>query len=142
MFHQAESAILGTIVPSTTRDTVFQGVTVSFPSDLEIARAATLAPCTDAPAQDITINRPMGVFSTSGLCLRAANGGALPPDLTLMVKARHYGIDYIVALLTGYVDAPTGKVNMSCHRAEGVCVPSTSVAPPPCLTLHPSPICC
>ena len=26
---------------------------------------------------------------------RAANGGAYPPDLTLMVKARHYGIDYI-----------------------------------------------
>jgi ubiquinol-cytochrome c reductase cytochrome c1 subunit len=50
---------------------------------------------------------------------RAANGGALPPDLTLMVKARHYGIDYIVALLTGYVDAPTGKVNVSCYRAEG-----------------------
>ena len=40
---------------------------------------------------------------------RAANGGALPPDLTLMVKARHSGIDYIVALLTGYVDAPAGK---------------------------------
>jgi len=40
---------------------------------------------------------------------RGANGGALPPDLSLMVKARHDGIDYIVALLTGYVDAPHGK---------------------------------
>ena len=40
---------------------------------------------------------------------RAANGGAYPPDLTLMVKARHYGIDYIFSLLTGYVDAPAGK---------------------------------
>lgn len=40
---------------------------------------------------------------------RAANGGALPPDLSLMVKARHYGIDYIFALLTGYIDAPAGK---------------------------------
>ena len=40
---------------------------------------------------------------------RAANGGAYPPDLSLMVKARHYGIDYIVALLTGYTDAPAGK---------------------------------
>mmetsp|Transcript_20088 Transcript_20088/g.19385 ORF Transcript_20088/g.19385 Transcript_20088/m.19385 type:complete len:269 (-) Transcript_20088:173-979(-) len=40
---------------------------------------------------------------------RAANGGALPPDLTLMVKARHYGIDYIFSLLTGYIDAPAGK---------------------------------
>jgi ubiquinol-cytochrome c reductase cytochrome c1 subunit len=41
---------------------------------------------------------------------RAANGGALPPDLSLMAKARHGGIDYIVALLTGYCDAPAGKV--------------------------------
>jgi len=41
---------------------------------------------------------------------RAANGGAYPPDLTLMVKARHYGIDYIFALLTGYVEPPAGKV--------------------------------
>jgi ubiquinol-cytochrome c reductase cytochrome c1 subunit len=40
---------------------------------------------------------------------RAANNAALPPDLSLMVKSRHYGIDYIVALLTGYVDAPAGK---------------------------------
>lgn len=40
---------------------------------------------------------------------RAANNGAYPPDLSLMVKARHYGIDYIFALLTGYVEAPAGK---------------------------------
>eukprot|EP01036_Dinobryon_divergens_P024995 gene24995-33499_t len=40
---------------------------------------------------------------------RAANNGAYPPDLSLMVKARHYGIDYIVALLTGYVEPPVGK---------------------------------
>ncbi|CAM9348717.1 unnamed protein product, partial [Heterosigma akashiwo] len=37
---------------------------------------------------------------------RLANGGALPPDLSLMVKARPGGIDYIFALLTGYVDPP------------------------------------
>jgi len=41
---------------------------------------------------------------------RHANGGALPPDLSLMAKARHGGVDYIFALLTGYQDAPTGKV--------------------------------
>lgn len=40
---------------------------------------------------------------------RMANNGAYPPDLSLMVKARHYGIDYIFALLTGYVDPPAGK---------------------------------
>jgi len=40
---------------------------------------------------------------------RAANNGAYPPDLSLMVKARPGGIDYIFALLTGYIDAPAGK---------------------------------
>lgn len=40
---------------------------------------------------------------------RSANNAALPPDLSLMVKARHYGVDYIFSLLTGYVDAPAGK---------------------------------
>lgn len=41
---------------------------------------------------------------------RASNGGAYPPDLSLMVKARHGGPDYIFALLTGYMDPPEGKV--------------------------------
>ncbi|PCH44374.1 hypothetical protein WOLCODRAFT_26722 [Wolfiporia cocos MD-104 SS10] len=39
---------------------------------------------------------------------RAGNGGALPPDLSLIVKARHGGADYIYALLTGYRDPPAG----------------------------------
>jgi len=39
---------------------------------------------------------------------RAGNAGALPPDLSLMTKARHGGADYVFALLTGYVDPPAG----------------------------------
>lgn len=39
---------------------------------------------------------------------RAANNGALPPDLSLITSARHGGEDYIFALLTGYCDAPAG----------------------------------
>jgi ubiquinol-cytochrome c reductase cytochrome c1 subunit len=41
---------------------------------------------------------------------RAANNGALPPDLSLMVKARHGGADYVFALLTGFEEPPAGKV--------------------------------
>ena len=41
---------------------------------------------------------------------RAANNGALPPDLTLMTKARHDGQNYVFALITGYMDPPAGKV--------------------------------
>lgn len=37
-----------------------------------------------------------------------ANSGALPPDLSLITKARHAGDDYLFALLTGYRDAPEG----------------------------------
>jgi len=33
---------------------------------------------------------------------RAANNNALPPDLSVIVKARHGGADYIYSLLTGY----------------------------------------
>jgi len=45
---------------------------------------------------------------------RAANNGALPPDLSLMVKARHGGCDYIFSLLTGYPeDPPAGAVVQS-----------------------------
>ncbi len=40
---------------------------------------------------------------------RAANGGAYPPDLSLIVKARPDGANYLHALLTGYVDAPAEK---------------------------------
>jgi len=39
---------------------------------------------------------------------RAGNAGALPPDLSLIVKARHGGADYIFSLLTGYMDPPAG----------------------------------
>ena len=37
---------------------------------------------------------------------RVANGGAYPPDLSLIIKARSDGANYLHALLTGYVDAP------------------------------------
>lgn len=48
---------------------------------------------------------------------RASNGGALPPDLSLIAKARASGMDvpwgatgpdYLYALLTGYEDPPEG----------------------------------
>mmetsp|Transcript_7758 Transcript_7758/g.10810 ORF Transcript_7758/g.10810 Transcript_7758/m.10810 type:complete len:277 (-) Transcript_7758:283-1113(-) len=40
---------------------------------------------------------------------RAANNGALPPDLSLIIKARHGGADYVFNLLNGYCEAPAGK---------------------------------
>ncbi len=37
---------------------------------------------------------------------RAANNNALPPDLSLMTKARHNGPAYVYSLLTGYQKVP------------------------------------
>jgi ubiquinol-cytochrome c reductase cytochrome c1 subunit len=39
---------------------------------------------------------------------RAMNNGAYPPDLSLIIKARHDREDYLFALLTGYRDPPAG----------------------------------
>ncbi|WP_341792803.1 MULTISPECIES: cytochrome c1 [unclassified Rickettsia] len=44
---------------------------------------------------------------------RSANNGAYPPDLSLIIKARHDGADYLYSLLTGYADAPAGFKLMS-----------------------------
>ena len=38
----------------------------------------------------------------------AANGGAAPPDLSVMAKARHDGANYIYSLLSGYGAPPKG----------------------------------
>ena len=39
---------------------------------------------------------------------QAANGGAYPPDMSVLVKARGGGADYIYSLLQGYEEPPLG----------------------------------
>jgi len=39
---------------------------------------------------------------------RARYNGAVPPDLSVIVKAREGGPDYLYALMTGYTDPPAG----------------------------------
>ena len=39
---------------------------------------------------------------------QAANGGAYPPDMSVLVKARGGGVDYIYSLLQGYDEPPVG----------------------------------
>ena len=41
---------------------------------------------------------------------QAANGGAYPPDMSVLVKARGGGANYIYSLLQGYEDAPAGVI--------------------------------
>lgn len=61
---------------------------------------------------------------------RAANNSALPPDLSLMTKAREGGPDYVHALLSGYKDAPAGvKMNPNMYYNEYF--PGHQIAMPP-----------
>jgi ubiquinol-cytochrome c reductase cytochrome c1 subunit len=46
---------------------------------------------------------------------RASNGGALPPDLSLIVKARDGGARYVYSILTGYKTPPKG-LNVPANR--------------------------
>ena len=39
---------------------------------------------------------------------RSSNGGAYPPDLSLIIKARHDGANYVYSLIMGFADAPEG----------------------------------
>lgn len=43
---------------------------------------------------------------------RLANGGALPPDLSLITKAREDGDNYVYSLLQGYEEPPPGEEGM------------------------------
>jgi len=61
---------------------------------------------------------------------RATNNGALPPDLSLIVKARNGGEDYVLALLTGYRDAPHG-INLAENMYYNLYFPGCQMAMPP-----------
>ena len=41
---------------------------------------------------------------------QASNGGAYPPDMSVLVKARSGGANYIYSLLLGYEDPPNGVI--------------------------------
>ncbi len=53
----------------------------------------------------ITADKVPSPFANE-MAARASNGGALPPDLSLITRARHDGSNYVFSLLTGYEDAP------------------------------------
>jgi cytochrome c1 len=61
---------------------------------------------------------------------RNANMGALPPDLSVIAKARQGGSDYIYALLTGYQEAPAG-FNLAPGMYYDTAFPGHQIAMPP-----------
>ena len=81
----------------------------------EIKQIASEALVADGPNDDGEMFERAGLPSdkfaspyTNEQAARASNGGAYPPDLSLMIKARHDGANYVYSILTGYSEAPEG----------------------------------
>lgn len=60
---------------------------------------------------------------------RAANNGALPPDLSLIAKARVGGADYLHCLLTGYGEPPA-EIKLADGMSYNKCFPGHQIAMP------------
>ncbi|MEQ1608108.1 MAG: cytochrome c1 [Hyphomonadaceae bacterium] len=54
-----------------------------------------------------TSDRILGPYAND-VAARVVNGGALPPDLSVIAKARHGGAAYVYSLLNGYHTPPAG----------------------------------
>jgi ubiquinol-cytochrome c reductase cytochrome c1 subunit len=70
-------------------------------------QSPSINPETGEPAT--RTNLPSDPFPTpypNEVAARAANNNALPPDLSLMTKARHDGTNYVYSLLVGYTEQP------------------------------------
>ena len=65
---------------------------------------------------------------------RAANGGALPPDLSLIVKARHGHEDYVFSILTGFGQTPPDGEKMADGMNYNPYFPGHQIAMPAPLT--------
>lgn len=90
-------------------------------SEAEVKQIASEASVADGPNDEgemferpgLPSDRFVGPYANEQAA-RAANGGALPPDLSLIVKARHDGANYVYSLITGFAEAPEGF-----HMNEG-----------------------
>jgi ubiquinol-cytochrome c reductase cytochrome c1 subunit len=92
-------------------------------NEAEIKSIAAETQVTDGPNDDGDMferpGRPSDHFRSpfaNDQAARAANGGALPPDLSLIVRARGDGTNYLHAILVGYEAAPEGfALNQNMH---------------------------
>ena len=62
------------------------------------------------------------------IAARASNGGAYPPDLSVITKARHGGADYVRSILLGYTGETSGTLYVNRY------FPGRRIAMPPPLT--------
>lgn len=91
-------------------------------SENEVKALAAEAQVTDGPNDQGDMftrpGRPSDKFPApfaNEHAARAANNGAFPPDLSLIIKAREDGANYVHSLLTGFQEPPAGV-----HVGEGM----------------------
>ena len=84
-------------------------------SESEVKEIAAGVEVTDGPNEEGEMftrpGRPSDHFRSpfpNDNAARAANGGALPPDLSLITKAREGGANYVYGVLMGFTDPPAG----------------------------------
>jgi ubiquinol-cytochrome c reductase cytochrome c1 subunit len=105
-------------------------------SEEEVKALAAQAQVNDLNDQGETIQRPgrpsdpMARPFPNDLAARAANNGALPPDLALITKAREGGPDYIFALLNGYAPPPA-DIKLGQGMNYNLYFPGHQIAMPP-----------
>jgi ubiquinol-cytochrome c reductase cytochrome c1 subunit len=124
-------------------------------STAQIANLAATIKVKDGPNEQGEMferdGRPADRFPApfaNDMAARAANGGALPPDMSVLAKARTYergfpwflidivtqyqemGPDYIAALLTGYVEEPPAAVKLQPGQYYNTYMPGHLIAMP------------
>lgn len=91
----------------------FRNLTAIGFSEAEVKQIASEVLVSDGPNDDGDMFDRPGLPSDKFVnpyaneqAARASNGGAFPPDLSLIIKARHDGANYVYSLLTGFEEAP------------------------------------
>ena len=110
-------------------------------SEAQVKEIAAAVEVTDGPDREGEMfdrpARPSDRFKSpfpNDNAARAVNNGALPPDLSLMTKARAGGADYLYSLLIGYRDEAPKGVEMSEGMSYNLYFAGHQIAMPPPLS--------
>ncbi len=110
-------------------------------SDAEVKAIAAQVQVTDGPNDQGEMfqrpGRPSDNFIMpfpNDQAARAANGGALPPDLSLIIKARKGHEDYVYSILTGFGQTPPADEKIASGMNYNPYFAGHQIAMPPPLT--------
>jgi cytochrome c1 len=81
-----------------------------------------------------TISDHMPAPFANDQAARTANGGALPPDLSVIVKARAGGSNYLYSILTGFGDKPPAGYHLPDGKYYNPYFAGRAISMPPPLT--------